>query len=98
MFLVRNVFRTKPGKAGKLVKIFRNAKQYFPDFGVKNTTILTDVSASFWTVVIQSEVEDLNAYVDMAKVVSQKPKLGEAMKGYMDLVIEGYREIFRIED
>jgi len=98
MFLVRNVFRTKPGKATELVKIFKNAEQYLPEFGVQNTKILTDVSASFWTVVLQSEVENLNDYVDMAKKVSKQPKIGEAMKGYMDLVNEGYREIFRIEE
>ena len=98
MFLVRNVFRAKPGKASELARIFKNAAQYFPDFDIQNTKILTDVSASFWTVVIQSEVKDLNAYVDMAKVVSKQPKLGEAMKGYIDLASEGYREIFRIED
>ena len=58
---------------------------------------MTDVSATFWTVVIQSEVEDLNAYVDMAKSISQKPELGEAMKGYIDLTQGGFREIYRIE-
>ncbi len=98
MFLVRNVFKAKPGKAKELVNIFKKAAQYMPDLGASNTQILTDVSAPFWSVVIQSEVEDLNAYVDVAKAVSKRPEIGEAMKGYMDLVVEGYREIFRIED
>lgn len=92
MFIVRNVFQTKPGKAKELVKTLKNALQYMPDVGVKSTKILTDVSATFWTVVLESEVENLNAYVDMSATASSKPEFGEAMKGYMDLVTEGYRK------
>ncbi len=54
---------------------------------------MTDVLATFWTVVIQSEVDDLNAYVDMAKQISRKPEMGDAMKRYADLVDGGFREI-----
>ena len=97
MFLVRNVFHAKPGKAKELAALFTKAAQDLPDMGVTNTKVLTDVSATFWTVVIQSEVEDLNAYVDMSKSISKKPELGEAMKGYMDLTQGGFREIYRIE-
>jgi len=97
MYMVRSVFRCKPGTTKEMVKKFKEAAQYMPDFGVKNTQVLTDVSSDFWTVVIQSEVEDLNAYMDIATTVSKNPQMGEALKGYMDLVQEGYREIFRIE-
>ena len=97
MFLVRNVFHAKPGKARELADLFTKAAHHLPDIGVTNTKVLTDVSATFWTVVIQSEVEDLNAYVDMSKSISKKPELGEAMKGYMDLTQGGFREIYRIE-
>lgn len=97
MFLVRNVFHCKPGKAKELVEKSKKAAQFLPELGVRNTHVLTDISATFWTVVIQSEVEDLNAYVDMATAASQQPKLGDAMKGYMDLVQGGFREIYKIE-
>lgn len=58
---------------------------------------MTDAVAGFWTVVVEAEVENLDAYLDIAKVVSQYPELGEAMKGYMDLVDSGYREVFTVE-
>jgi hypothetical protein len=83
--------------AKEMVNKSKDAAQYFPDIGVKNTQVLTDISSEFWTVVIQSEVEDLNTYMDMATTISKNPQMGEAMKGYMDLVQEGYREIFKIE-
>lgn len=98
MFLIRNIFHASPGKAKALVKIFKNAAPYLEANGtVKSTRILTDAVSTFWTVVFESEVEDLNSYVDMAKTVSGNKKVGEAMKGYIDLVTGGHREIFRIE-
>ena len=98
MFLVRNVFHAKPGKAKALVEIVKKAQPLLLETGViRSMRILTDSVATFWTVVIESEVEDLNAYMDMARIVSQKPEIGEAMKGYIDLVNGGHREVFRIE-
>ena len=98
MFLVRNVFHAHPGKAKALVEIFKRASPYLEAQGiVKNTRILTDSAAGFWTVVIESEVEDLNGYLDMAKNASANKEFGETMKGYMDFVSSGHREIFRIE-
>jgi hypothetical protein len=98
MYLVRNVFHANPGKAKALVEVFKKASPHMESTGLtKSTRILTDTSATFWTVIIESEVEDLNKYVDMAQVVSSNPELGEAMKGYTDLVTHGHREIFRIE-
>ena len=98
MFLVRNIFHAKPGKAKELVAIFKKASPYLESAGVvKNVRILTDSVATFWTVVIESEVEDLNAYMDMAKTVREKPEIGEAMKGYIDLVTGGHREVLRVE-
>ena len=98
MFLVRNIFHTKPGRAKELVSIFKNATPHLKSDGIVHSTrILTDATSTFWTVVFESEVEDLNKYLDMARVVSNHKELGESMKGYMDLVNGGYREISKIE-
>ena len=98
MFLDRNIFHAKPGKAKALVEIFKNAAAHLETAGiVKSTRIMTDSASTFWTVVIESEVEDLNVYMNMAKTVSHNKELDEAMKGYIDLVIGGHREVFQIE-
>ena len=81
-----------------MAEIFKKAGPVLEQEGlVRSVRVLTDVSAGFWTVVTESEVEDLNAYLDMAQVVSENPKIGQALKGYSDLTTAGYREIFRIE-
>ncbi|MEM3112926.1 MAG: hypothetical protein QXI33_00685 [Candidatus Pacearchaeota archaeon] len=98
MFLVRNVFHAKPGKAKALVTIFKRAAPILEESGlVKNTRILTDSIGPFWTVVLENEVEDLNSYMNMAKNVSITKRYGQAMKGYIDLTKGGYREVFSIE-
>ena len=98
MFVVRNVFHAHPGKAKALVAIFKKAQSAIEATGAGGKhRILTDVVAGFWTVVIEAEVEDLEAYLDIAKRISQYPEIGEAMKGYMDLVQSGHREVFVVE-
>jgi hypothetical protein len=98
MFLVRNVFHAKPGKAKQLVKIFKNALPHLESSGIaKSTRILTDAVGPFWTVVIESEVEDLNQYVNMSKDLSGIKEFGDAMMGYIELADTGHREVFRIE-
>lgn len=97
-YLVRSVFQAKPGQAKALAEIFKKAGPAIQASGVaQSVRVLTDASADFWTVVTESEVPDLNAYLDMAQVVSKHPQIGQAMKGYTDLVVSGRREIYRIE-
>jgi hypothetical protein len=98
MFIVRNIFHCKPGKAKALIEIFKKASPMIEDAGLAvKTRIISDASADFWTVVIESEVENLNNYINMAETISKNPELGQAMAGYTDLVLSGKREIFRIE-
>jgi len=98
VFLVRNIFHAKPGKAKELVKIFKNSSHHLEASGiVKRTRVLTDSVSTFWTVIFESEVEDLNHYMNMAKTLSDNKEFGEAMKGYIDLVNGGHREVFLIE-
>jgi hypothetical protein len=98
MYLIRDVFHTKPGKAKELVKKFKQAAPFFTKQEMKGFKIMTDIAAAYWTVVIESEVEDLG---DFAKEVrggtSIDPEMIKIMEGYMDLVNGGYREIFLIE-
>ena len=95
MYLVREVFQTKPGKAKDLVKIFKEAGKIMEGMG--NTRIMTDAVSNYWTVILEMEVENLAAWEKMAGT-TQKPEVKEIMKDYMTLVEGGYREIFKIEE
>ena len=97
MFLIRNVFKCKPGKAKNLVEKFKRSTSLMKGAGaVVNERILVDEVATFWTVVIETEVEDLTKFAESMQEYGSRSDVQEAMAGYMDLVDGGYREIFRI--
>lgn len=98
MYLIRDVFKTKPGKAKELVRRFKEAAPHFEKTeGGTNFKIMTDVAATYWTVVLQSEVEDLGKFTSQLRNATASAEVSRIMEGYMDLVREGYREIFLIE-
>ncbi len=97
MYLIRDVFHTKPGKAKELVKKFKQAAPFFEKQGLKGFKVMTDIATTYWTVVIESEVDDLGEFGREVRGGTSAPELGKIMEGYMDLVTEGYREIYLLE-
>ena len=97
MYVVRDIFQTKPGKAKELAAKFKAAAPHLEQMGMKNMRVLTDAVANYWTVVAEGEVESLDHYFEMARHEREHPEIAAAMQGYMDLVKGGRREIFRVE-
>ncbi len=98
MFLVRDVFQAKPGKAGALAKIFKQVNEKLNGMeGYSNPRVMTDMVAAYWTVITEVEVDSIERYTNMARAFSSMPEVGEIMKGYIDLIQGGHREIFKIE-
>jgi hypothetical protein len=98
MYLIREVFQAKPGKAGALVKMFKLARPHFEKSGeMKNMKIMTDAVSTYWTVVIESEVNDMGMFFKDLRGGTATEEMKEIMKGYMDLVEGGHREVFIIE-
>jgi hypothetical protein len=97
MYLIREVFRCKPGKAKELVKIFKKAMPFMEKDGFKNGRVMTDFIASYWTVVITYEIDRLDTFADNARSETSDPKVSEIFKGYMELVEGGKREVFLLE-
>ena len=97
MFVVRNVFRTHPGKAKELAKKFQAAAPHLKTIGVHNTRVLTDAVAGFWTVIHEIEVDDMNAFFTALEARQPNEGMRTAMAGYLDLVESGHREVFKVE-
>ena len=94
MFVIRNVFRCKPGQAKIVIEKFQKALPIMQE--IAGQRILVDEVASFWTVVVETETEDLAAFEKLLRERGQHKEVQEAMSGYMDSVESGYREIFRV--
>jgi hypothetical protein len=97
MYLIREVFNCKPGKAKEIVKKFKQASK-FMEGDMQNLKIMTDIAAPYWTVVMEYEIEDFTLFVKEIRGGGKpQPELEKIMEGYIDLVDGGYREIFMIE-
>jgi hypothetical protein len=98
MYLIRDIFKAKPGKAKDLVRMFKQGIPHFEQSeGVKNVKVMTDIVATYWTVVLQSETEDIGGFLGSLRSATASEELKEIMKGYMDCVESGYREVFLVE-
>jgi hypothetical protein len=97
MFLIRDVFRCKPGKAGALAAMFKKTVASMErEDGFANCRVMVDYVATYWTVVLQAEVDDIGKFVGHMQNFGSRPEVKEALQGYMDLVDGGHREIYRI--
>ena len=97
MYIVREVFNTKPGKAKELVKKFKQAAPHFEKDGLTKMRIMTDMVSTYWTVVMEFEVNDLGEFANAVRGGTSQPEVAKIMDGYMDLVQGGHREIFVVE-
>lgn len=97
MYVVRDVFRCKPGHAKSIADRFKKMIPIVTKMkGVQSGRVLVDSIASYWTVVLEIEVESLAAYESEMTQYGSSNEAQEIMKGYMDEVQEGRREIFRV--
>ncbi|HEX8693166.1 MAG TPA: antibiotic biosynthesis monooxygenase [Longimicrobium sp.] len=97
MYLIRDVFRCKPGKAGELARRFKETVPSMEaEDGFRNCRVLVDYVATYWTVVLQAEIDDVGQFDRHMRSYSSRPEVRRALEGYMELVEEGHREIWRI--
>jgi heme-degrading monooxygenase HmoA len=97
MVLIRDVFRCKPGKAKELAERFLKTIPLMQAAdGFLGCRVLVDLVADYWTVVLESEAEDLSGFERHVSEFTNRSAVREIMAGYMELVEGGHREIFRI--
>ena len=97
MYLEREIFHAKVGKAGQLVKLFKEIDKLTRGKKFKKARILTDLSGRYWTVVFEREVKSLDGLAAETRNLGKNPKLKALFKEYHDLVEGGYRELYKIE-
>lgn len=93
MYVIRNVFKCKPGQAKNLIERFQKSMPLME--GIKHR-VLVDYVANFWTVVLETETDDIDGFEKQLGEYGSRADVQEAMSGYMDSVESGYREIFRV--
>jgi hypothetical protein len=97
MLLIRDIFRCKPGKARAVAEMLKaTIPSMEQEDAFRNCRVMVDYVASYWTVVLQAEVEDIEQFDRHVAQFSRRPEVQQAMAGYLDLVEGGHREIYRI--
>ena len=97
MYLVRDIFRCKPGQSKAMAEKFKKSLPLMKKLpGFKSGRVLVDSVGSYWTVVLETEVDNLGDYERQMTDYAASAEMREALKGYMDLIDGGHREIFRI--
>jgi hypothetical protein len=99
MFLIREIFHCRPGKAGEMVKRFKQMQPIMTEMGFKGSQrVMTDMSGErYWTVVSETEVDGVEQYFDMTRQTMTDARMQKIMQGYHDFVEGGKREIYKIE-
>jgi hypothetical protein len=99
MLLIREIFHCKPGKAGEIVKRFKQMEPIMTELGFSaSQRVLTDMSGErYWTVVSEVAVEAVEQYFEMTRQTMTDPRMQKIMQGYHDFVESGRREIYKIE-
>lgn len=100
MILVRTEFQCKPGRVNEVVDQFKAmADSIDPQKVVKRSRIMTDLSGKFDTVVLESEVESLDAYFAMLHAAFANPDLEDMQIAASEdpLYQTGQRQFYTIE-
>jgi len=98
MFIVRDIMYCKPGKVRPMVEKFLALGKLTAGMGFGPMRVMTDVSAErYWTVVAEMEVPSLEKYAEMSRQSMELKEFQDVMQGYHDLIREGRREIYMLE-
>ena len=96
MIEVHDIFICKPGNASKLAKKFKEGMSGSSEL----VNVLTDMTGQFNKVVMITKYESLTAYEKSWEKYQEKTeemkKMEQAMTGYQDMYITGFREIYQV--
>jgi hypothetical protein len=98
MLLVRDVFRLKFGKAREALTAFKAVGEYASAHGMDQsaTRILTDMVGPYYTLVLETTVENLAAFEERGRRMMGDDEMRKLYQQFTPLVDSGYREIFTI--
>jgi hypothetical protein len=103
MLLIREIMHCKPGKVRPLVDKFLAMSKLNEQAGLGKIRVMTDFCGErYWTIVSEFEVPNMQKFEAMMQGEGSTPEMmkefDKIMEGYHDLVEQGRREIYKIED
>lgn len=96
MIQVREVFRVRFGRAREAIDLAHEGVAIEEKYGGKGSRILADVTGDHYTLVMESEFENLAAFEEGLQRTLRSPEFREWYPRFAALIDSGRREIFRI--
>lgn len=98
MYLFREVFHCRPGKVRPLIQKFQAMNRLMEKKGGPQMRLMTDISGErYWTLVAEMEAESFDEFMKMEPDAEDAKEFEAIMKDYHDLIDQGHREIYKIE-
>ena len=96
MIVIRNVFRIRAGSMKQAVAQIQVGRPLLAKFGLKNPRALTDVTGTFYTIVLESECENLAEFEKQLATSFGSAEWQAWYKEFTPLIESGFREIFQV--
>jgi hypothetical protein len=96
MIVVRDVFQLHFGKAREAIALAKEGKELERRAGYGVSRILSDVVGDYYTLVMESDFENLAQHEEALRAASQDQAWREWYAKFVPLVRSGRREIFRV--
>lgn len=99
MIVIRNVFQAKVGQADQLAKVMTESMQRPSGMSSQPSAwrVLTDISGSFDTVVLEVEAESLGAWEAAWPEMAASPEFRENWGRASQLIVSGRRDLYTVE-
>jgi len=96
MILVRQVFQVKYGCMDQVLAMMKSMPAEMQD-SMKDTMVLTDISGSNFTLVIETKAESMDAYWAGLQAMFKEGQATGGEDPMAPLIISGQREFYTIE-
>ena len=98
MILVREVFSIDPDSMKKAKELMREYRTLAKKFNHPMPKLMTDLVASHYTLVMETEFPDMAAFEKMMTNAFQTREWQEFYPNFRSLIVGGQREIYSIID
>jgi hypothetical protein len=95
MIIARQVFQVKYGHMNEVLEALKSMPQGSQPSAP--TRVLTDLSGQFFTLVIETKAESMDAYWNSLQEMFKEAESSGESDPFMEFIISGYREYYNIE-
>jgi len=95
MIIIRDIFQLQFGEAKEAIPLLEQGAEALKEAGYPVDRILADVTGEFYTVVMESRLEDLSQYERALASIRDLEAWQQVYRRFVPLVRSGRREVFR---